>query len=81
MLGAIALHRTAFSLALIVAFSVWLAGVLTGIGIALVCARGLFEGCRSTAAWRATSVATRTRHRSPGPRSCWKVSGNGAAPS
>jgi len=43
MLGAIALHRIAFGLALIVAFSVGLAGVLTGIGIALVYARGLFE--------------------------------------
>jgi nickel/cobalt exporter len=43
MLGAIALHRIAFGLALIVAFSVGLAAVLTGIGIALVYARGLFE--------------------------------------
>jgi len=43
MLGAIALHRIAFGLALIVAFSVGLAGVLTGIGVALVYARGLFE--------------------------------------
>jgi len=43
MLGAIALHRIAFGLALIVAFSIGLAGVLTGIGIALVYARGLFE--------------------------------------
>src|SRR5262249_12819033 len=33
MLGAIALHRIAFGLALIVAFSVGLAGVLTGIGV------------------------------------------------
>src|SRR5262249_27067357 len=41
MLGAIALHRIAFGLALIVAFSVGLAGVLTGIGVALVYARGL----------------------------------------
>jgi ABC-type nickel/cobalt efflux system permease component RcnA len=43
MLGAVAVHRVAFGLALIVAFSVGLAGVLTGIGIALVYARGLFE--------------------------------------
>src|SRR5262249_46643154 len=43
MLGAIALHRVAFGLALIVAFSIGLAGVLTAIGIALVYARGLFE--------------------------------------
>jgi nickel/cobalt exporter len=43
MLGAIALHRIAFGLALIVAFSVGLAGVLTAIGIMLVYARGLFD--------------------------------------
>jgi ABC-type nickel/cobalt efflux system permease component RcnA len=43
MLGAIALHRVAFGLALIVAFSVGLASVLTAIGITLVYARGLFE--------------------------------------
>jgi ABC-type nickel/cobalt efflux system permease component RcnA len=43
MLGAIAVHRVAFGLALIVAFSAGLAAVLTGIGIALVYARGLFE--------------------------------------
>jgi ABC-type nickel/cobalt efflux system permease component RcnA len=43
MLGAIALRRIAFGLALIVAFSIGLAGVLTGIGVALVYARGLFE--------------------------------------
>jgi nickel/cobalt exporter len=43
MLGAIALHRIAFGLALIVAFSIGLAGVLTAVGIALVYARGLFE--------------------------------------
>jgi nickel/cobalt transporter (NicO) family protein len=43
MLGAIAVHRIAFGLALIVAFSVGLAGVLTGIGLMLVYARGLFD--------------------------------------
>jgi nickel/cobalt transporter (NicO) family protein len=43
MLGAIALHRVAFGLALIVAFSVGLAAVLTAIGIALVYTRGLFD--------------------------------------
>ncbi len=43
MLGAIAVHRIAFGLALIVAFSVGLAGVLTAIGILLVYARGLFD--------------------------------------
>ncbi len=43
MLGAIALNRIAFGLALIVAFSVGLAAVLTAVGIALVYARGLFD--------------------------------------
>jgi ABC-type nickel/cobalt efflux system permease component RcnA len=43
MLGAIALGRIAFGLVLIVAFSVGLAAVLTGIGLVLVYARGLFE--------------------------------------
>jgi nickel/cobalt exporter len=39
LLGAIALHRVAFGLLLIVAFSVGLAAVLTGIGLLLVYAR------------------------------------------
>jgi ABC-type nickel/cobalt efflux system permease component RcnA len=43
MLGAIALGRVAFGLLLIVAFSAGLAAVLTGIGLVLVYARGLFE--------------------------------------
>ncbi len=43
MLGAIALGRIGFGLLLIVAFSLGLAGVLTGIGIALVHAGKLFE--------------------------------------
>jgi len=43
MLGAIALGRIAFGLVLIVAFSAGLAAVLTGIGLALVYARGMFE--------------------------------------
>jgi ABC-type nickel/cobalt efflux system permease component RcnA len=43
MLSAIALHRVAFGLVLIVAFSVGLAGVLVAIGFALVFARGLSE--------------------------------------
>ena len=43
MLGAIALGRTAFGLALIVAFSAGLAAVLTAIGLVLVYARQLFE--------------------------------------
>ncbi len=43
MLGAIALGRTGFGLVLILAFSTGLAAVLTGIGLALVYARGLFD--------------------------------------
>jgi ABC-type nickel/cobalt efflux system permease component RcnA len=43
MLGAIALGRTAFGLALILAFSVGLAAVLTAIGLALVYARRTFD--------------------------------------
>jgi ABC-type nickel/cobalt efflux system permease component RcnA len=43
MLGAIALGRVAFGLLLIVAFSAGLAAVLTGIGLVLVYARGLFQ--------------------------------------
>jgi len=43
MLGAIALGRIAFGLALVVAFSAGLAAVLTSIGLVLVYARGLFE--------------------------------------
>ena len=43
MLGAIALGRIGFGLLLIVTFSLGLAGVLTGIGIALVHAGKLFE--------------------------------------
>jgi ABC-type nickel/cobalt efflux system permease component RcnA len=43
MLGAIALGRTAFGLALILAFSVGLAAVLTAIGLALVYASRMFD--------------------------------------
>jgi ABC-type nickel/cobalt efflux system permease component RcnA len=43
LLSAVALGRVGFGLALIVAFSLGLAGVLTGIGIALVHARRLFD--------------------------------------
>jgi nickel/cobalt transporter (NicO) family protein len=39
LLGAIALHRIAFGLVLIIAFSLGLAGVLTGIGVLMVKAR------------------------------------------
>ena len=40
LLSAIALHRLAFGLLLIVAFSLGLAAVLVGIGLVLVYARG-----------------------------------------
>ena len=43
MLSAIALHRVAFGMALIVAFSLGLAVVLTGIGLLVVRARGFLE--------------------------------------
>jgi len=43
LLSAIALHRVAFGMLLIVAFSIGLAGVLTGIGLLLVYARQFFE--------------------------------------
>ena len=42
LLSAIALHRIAFGLLLIVAFSLGLAAVLVGIGLVLVYARQLF---------------------------------------
>jgi ABC-type nickel/cobalt efflux system permease component RcnA len=59
MLGAIALHRVAFGMLLIVAFSIGLAGVLTGIGLLLVYARRLFERFPSDGRWiRAISVAS-----------------------
>ncbi|HWQ11764.1 MAG TPA: sulfite exporter TauE/SafE family protein [Roseiflexaceae bacterium] len=43
LLGAIALGRVGFGMLLIVAFSLGLAAVLTGIGLLLVYARGLFD--------------------------------------
>lgn len=43
LLGAIALHRVAFGLLLILAFSIGLAAVLTGVGLMLVYARRAFE--------------------------------------
>ncbi|MBV8884207.1 MAG: sulfite exporter TauE/SafE family protein, partial [Chroococcidiopsidaceae cyanobacterium CP_BM_RX_35] len=43
LLGAIALGRIGLGLALVSAFSLGLAGVLTGIGLLLVYAKGLFE--------------------------------------
>jgi len=59
MLGAIALHRVAFGMFLIVAFSVGLAGVLTGIGLLLVYARRFFERIPTDGRWiRAISVVS-----------------------
>ena len=47
LLSAISLHRIGFGLLLIVAFSVGLAAVLTGIGLLLVYARRFFERVRT----------------------------------
>jgi len=60
MLGAIALGRTAFGLLLIVAFSVGLATVLTGIGLLLVYARRMFDrfALRPNVAMRLLPVAS-----------------------
>jgi ABC-type nickel/cobalt efflux system permease component RcnA len=46
LLSAIALHRLAFGLALIVAFSVGLAATITGIGLVAVLARRVFARAR-----------------------------------
>jgi nickel/cobalt transporter (NicO) family protein len=43
LLGAVALHRVGYGLALIVAFSMGLAAVLTGIGLLMVSARGFLD--------------------------------------
>ena len=43
LLGAIALHRVAFGMALIVAFSLGLAAVISGIGLAVLSARSLLQ--------------------------------------
>lgn len=46
LLAAISLQRVAFGIVLVVAFSLGLAGVLTGIGLLLVYARGFFTHVR-----------------------------------
>ena len=46
LLSAIALHRVAFGLALIVAFSLGFAATVTGIGLVAVLARRVFAGAR-----------------------------------
>ena len=46
LLSAIALHRLAFGLALIVAFRVWLAATITAIGLVAVLARRAFGRAR-----------------------------------
>jgi nickel/cobalt exporter len=43
LLGAVAMHRVGYGLALIVAFSMGLAAVLTGIGLLMVSARGFLD--------------------------------------
>jgi nickel/cobalt exporter len=43
LLGAVAMHRVGYGLALIVAFSMGLAAVLTGIGLLMVSARGFMD--------------------------------------
>jgi nickel/cobalt exporter len=43
LLGAVAMHRIGYGLALIAAFSLGLAAVLTGIGLLMVSARGLLD--------------------------------------
>jgi ABC-type nickel/cobalt efflux system permease component RcnA len=61
LLGAIALHRLAFGLALIVAFSAGLALTITGVGLVAVVAKGAFArigvGGRVAAALPAISAA------------------------
>jgi ABC-type nickel/cobalt efflux system permease component RcnA len=44
LLSAIALGRVGFGIVLVLAFSLGLAGVLTGLGLLLVCTKRLFEG-------------------------------------
>ena len=46
LLSAIALHRVAFGLALILAFSLGLAATITGIGLVAVLARRVFARAR-----------------------------------
>ncbi len=60
LLGAIALGRVAFGVILVVAFSIGLAAVLVGLGLALVYARRLFERVEVGAGplWRLAPVAS-----------------------
>lgn len=51
LLSAIALGRTGFGLVLVLAFSLGLAGVLTGLGLLLVYAKKLFEGLPTQVRW------------------------------
>jgi ABC-type nickel/cobalt efflux system permease component RcnA len=63
MLGAIALDRIAYGFVLIFAFSVGLAAVLTGIGLALLYARRFLDGRGSSLGftrWPAFQLALRT---------------------
>jgi nickel/cobalt transporter (NicO) family protein len=52
LLAALSLHRLVFGLVLIVAFSLGLAAVLTGIGVILASGRGLISRVGATAGWR-----------------------------
>jgi nickel/cobalt transporter (NicO) family protein len=59
LLAAISLHRVAFGIVLVIAFSIGLAGVLTGIGLLLVYARGLFARFRlELGLWRLLPAAS-----------------------
>jgi len=51
LLSAVALHRIAFGLLLIVAFSVGLAAVLVGVGLLLVSARGAVQRWNGGGRW------------------------------
>jgi ABC-type nickel/cobalt efflux system permease component RcnA len=51
LLSAVALHRIAFGLLLIVAFSVGLAVVLVGTGLLLVSARGMVQRWSGEGPW------------------------------
>ena len=59
LLAAISLHRVAFGIVLVIAFSIGLAGVLTGIGLLLVYARGFFDRFRlELGLWRLLPAAS-----------------------
>ena len=63
LLAAISLHRVAFGLLLIVAFSLGLALTITGVGLVAVLARRTFSVLASTG--RAAAAPRRERPRDP----------------